>query len=1012
LGDRVEEGVEGSLYRARDTETGAAVLVKLVSPLLSRNPSFGRYFYDKWADRNALVEHPNVLEPLQVGREGELHYVAVADVGGVRLSERIKDAPLPTDETLEILRQVAEGLRAIHRREAVHTNLKPSDVILTTDQMGRMLVKVAFVDLSIAAAESMVSIFGELQGTPKYMAPEVIRGRQPGPESDAFALGVMAYEMVTGREPFPADHAIGYLFANCQAGLDPVEQANADAPHEVALVVARLLARDPEQRYRSMQRVIDDLDRCAQCLRTGHLDSVPFGTDSAFARHYKLPEPPAPTAPGRASLLQSTLVVVVLALVVGVIGFLIGSGHLPAESGEPPSPTRDVAPTLGAPADPSLARPASPAERERAAQMAFNDALARDRESYSARGNYDLGVAAFQAVARDYSDTAIAVRCREETARIYTEWAASLAEAGDHAEAVEKYRLAVGQVPAGSEFAAPARLRLPGALAARADSLLRAQQHEEALALYEQITREHPGSKEARLAADKKPEVLFKRGFFLWRDAGDTEAALGTLTALVADYADSDWSVKARETLPSLYLEAAQDSLEGGRLTEARKQLTELAQAFPEDPAAARAAELDAQVLFRQMTAAQTEENAAQATQHWAELLRRYPDDRWTVEAARVRLAIPPHEGTPYTSVTARTQMQEAGQRRDAFDFRAALGILEGVLRYGQPGTPDTADALALYPRWTYEAAVYDYGRGAPQEAQATLAELSARFPGTLWAQRASHVLSQWEEPSHAGMVYVPEGPFRMGTPRSEVIDLLRQYGPASLLEDVEELWMFAEMCGLLGETPEHLRTVGAFFIDRTEVTNAQYAEYVAATGAAPPSHWQGSTCPPGLEDLPAVNVTLAEAQAYAKWRDCRLPTEAEWEKAARGVDGRRFPWGRVFSETSCNHMRPEQAGLMAAASFPSWVSPYGCIGMIGNAREWTTSPVTAYKDSEWRAGPDAEGMVIARGGAWFQEEIAPLPARCASRYTVDPRRPDPATGFRCVRDDTALPGAGGAAEG
>ena len=116
LGERLDEGIAGSLYRARDTETDVSALVKVVSPLVSRNPAFGRYFYDKWAERKALVEHPNVLEPLEVGKEGDLYYVAVEDVGGVRLSERLKDAPLPTDEAVEIIRQTAEGLRAIHRR--------------------------------------------------------------------------------------------------------------------------------------------------------------------------------------------------------------------------------------------------------------------------------------------------------------------------------------------------------------------------------------------------------------------------------------------------------------------------------------------------------------------------------------------------------------------------------------------------------------------------------------------------------------------------------------------------------------------------------------------------------------------------------------------------------------------------------------------------------------------------------------------------------------------------------
>ena len=999
LGELVEEGITGSLHRVHDAETGASVLVKVVSPLVSRNPAFGRYFYDKWAERKALVEHPNVLEPLEVGKEGDLYYVAVEDVGGARLSERLKDAPLPPDDALEILRQTAEGLRAIHRRDAVHAHLKPTDIILTTDQMGRLLVKVVFVDLGVGAADSMVSIFGEMHGTPKYMAPEVIQGRAAGPESDAFALGVIAYEMLTGREPFPSDHAVGYLFANCQAEAPPADRVNEDVPHEMALVVARLLAKDPAHRYRSMQRVIDDLDRCAQSVKTGRGESVPYGTDSAFARQYEVPEPRPTRAPGTASTLQRAVAVVVLVLVVGVLSYLAGGGGSrtappdgqpgpgPQAGGAAPPPGRRTPPARGGP------------ERELAAEQRFKDTLDRDKRSYSGQGEFDLGITAFAAVADEYADTPIAARCREEIARICTEWAAVLTSKGEHAEAVANYTRAIQEAPQGSSYALHARAKLPEALVNLADLLTTQGRYDEALAVYDRIARQHPGTKEAARLSVLKPATLFSRGTALWHESGDFDGALGTLAALVKDYPDSEWAAQAREALPGLYLQGARKKLEQGRFAEARQQLVELAQAFPKNEAAASAVALDAEVLHRLMTEADAAGNRTQSSLHWAELLRRYPASEWAVEAAKARLALPDSGGILYSSTTARSRLADAREQKAGNDFRKALGVLKGVLLYSKADATEAAEALRLYPQWLYESALYGYGSGSPQEAQATLAELAALFPGTEWARRAGQAAARMEEPTEDGMVYVPEGPFPMGTVAREVASLVRQFGPEALADDPEQLLMFAEFSGLLAETPQHVRTTGAFLIDRTEVTNGQYAEYVEAAGAAPPHDWRGKVCPPELEDLPVVNVSLAEAQAYARWRGCRLPTEAEWEKAARGVDGRRFPWGGAFSDTACNHMQPQEAGLVAAESFANWASPYGCLGMIGNAREWTSTPAAPYEGSEWKPGDEIKGMVVARGGAWFQDDIAPLPARCASRYWRDPLRGDAATGFRCVRD-------------
>jgi len=192
--------------------------------------------------------------------------------------------------------------------------------------------------------------------------------------------------------------------------------------------------------------------------------------------------------------------------------------------------------------------------------------------------------------------------------------------------------------------------------------------------------------------------------------------------------------------------------------------------------------------------------------------------------------------------------------------------------------------------------------------------------------------------PPPPGMVWVPAGDFLMGSdsPESEP-----------------------------DERPLRRVFVPAFYIDRYEVTNAAFKRFR-------PEH----TFPPGEDDLPVTHVTHAEAEAYCRWIGKRLPTDAEWEKAARGTDGRRYPWGDIFDPHNANVrdglasavLGPlPESGVCAASgkqpggSFPRGVSPYGCQDMAGNVWEWVSD---SFSDgSRWALGP-VNPRGILRGGA------------------------------------------------
>ena len=218
--------------------------------------------------------------------------------------------------------------------------------------------------------------------------------------------------------------------------------------------------------------------------------------------------------------------------------------------------------------------------------------------------------------------------------------------------------------------------------------------------------------------------------------------------------------------------------------------------------------------------------------------------------------------------------------------------------------------------------------------------------------------------------VYVPAGPFTMGSGA----------GDPSAYDS---------------EKPQTTVNTDAFWIMRTEVTNAQYAKCVAAGKCTAPNNntrWDDST----YAEHPVVYVTWYDANDYAKWVGGRLPTEAEWEKACRGTDGRIYPWGNEPPTAELANFDMNVGGTTSVGNYPKGVSPYGVLDMAGNLWEWTATKWTDnYQNYQPDNSPEGDAWRVVRGGAFSNFDETAM--RCAARVDVIPVRRRHHFGFRVV---------------
>lgn len=239
-----------------------------------------------------------------------------------------------------------------------------------------------------------------------------------------------------------------------------------------------------------------------------------------------------------------------------------------------------------------------------------------------------------------------------------------------------------------------------------------------------------------------------------------------------------------------------------------------------------------------------------------------------------------------------------------------------------------------------------------------------------------------------ARMVYVPAGDFIMGLDEPEANTIAQHLG----MKSAETLWAWD--C-----YPRRTVSLPGYFIDETEVTVARWKHFVKATGhetafRETPRHFEV----PEAQTLPAGQISWEEAKLYAQWARKSLPTDAQWEKAARGSDGRFYPWGNEAPTPERAHI--EEGGkrpslYVKVGSFPRGASPYGALDMIGNQYEWTADWLEPYPGNPQAQKMHAYGKAVSvRGGSWYHGWVS---LYASKRFGLKPDETYYHVGFRTV---------------
>ncbi len=255
----VGRGAMGVVYKAEDPQLNRTVAIKTIHMAtdLEERAEYEARFHQE-AKAAAGLNHPNIITVHDIGREGDVIFMAMELLEGTEVRDLMERGRLPLELGLDIAAQVAEGLGFAHDRGVIHRDIKPGNVMVVHGRHAKIMdFGIARVRVSDVKTQT-----GAILGSPKYMSPEQVNGQRADHRSDIFSLGVMTYELAAGAAPF-SGATLGELMLDISSGaLRPPSTVNAGLPPVFDLIVAKALEKDPAARYQNASELASDLRAC------------------------------------------------------------------------------------------------------------------------------------------------------------------------------------------------------------------------------------------------------------------------------------------------------------------------------------------------------------------------------------------------------------------------------------------------------------------------------------------------------------------------------------------------------------------------------------------------------------------------------------------------------------------------------------------------------------------------------------------------------------------------------
>ena len=269
---RLGSGGMGDVYLAHDSRLNRKVALKLLPDYFTRDEERLKRFNQEARAVSAL-NHPNIITIFEIGKAGSIHFIATEYITGQTLRKRMSGKAINLSEALEIAIQIAGALASAHTAGIVHRDIKPENIMLRDDGYVKVLdfglAKLAEGQLSETKAPTNVNVNtnpGVVMGTASYMSPEQARGHEVDKRSDIFSLGVVVYEMVAGRPPFEAETTSDVIAAILKHEPAPLARYSRGVPEGLEWIIAKMLAKDREERYQTVTEMLFDLKRLKQRL--------------------------------------------------------------------------------------------------------------------------------------------------------------------------------------------------------------------------------------------------------------------------------------------------------------------------------------------------------------------------------------------------------------------------------------------------------------------------------------------------------------------------------------------------------------------------------------------------------------------------------------------------------------------------------------------------------------------------------------------------------------------------